>query len=95
MRKEPSALDLTRDEEGMKEKLELARLGSHLEKPQHSRSSVCLLYRANRCSYCGVQQYYCKRINKGAGLIVHSWARKIVSVGLSRSSLHRGAAFRP
>lgn len=44
-------MDLTRDEEGMKE-MEMARLGSLLEKLQHPRSSVCLLYRAQRCGYC-------------------------------------------
>lgn len=45
-------MDLTRDEEGMKEKLELAKLGFLLEKLQYPRSSVCLLCRANRCGYC-------------------------------------------
>lgn len=51
MRKEPSGMDLTRDKEGMKE-MELARLGSLLEKLQHLRSSVCLLYRTHKCGYC-------------------------------------------
>lgn len=45
-------MDLTRDEEEMKETLELARPGSLLEKLQHPRSPECFLYRAHRCGYC-------------------------------------------
>lgn len=67
----------------------LDRVGSLMEKPQYSRSSMCLLYRAQHVYYIELNREvdYCIHINKKVGSMVYSWAIGTGLGDLGKSSL--------